>query len=257
MIIYFSATGNCKYTSERIAAENERQLSIPELMKENPEETIEIDISDEDKLGIISPVYDWGLPSIVNEFLGRVHFNFNEKPYTYLVITYGTTTGKCGYYVNEHMKKQGLELDGRFSVKFPDTWTVTFDLSNKDYVAEINRNAEGQLDKVRKQILNNVQGDFMDMKLPKLLSDIAQSRYNREIRKTSHLHVEDSCIGCGLCEKKCPVGAIQIKDKKPVWVKEKCTMCLGCLHRCPKFAIQYENKTRNHGQYVNPHVWGC
>lgn len=43
--------------------------------------------------------------------------------------------------------------------------------------------------------------------------------------------------------------AIEMQDKRPVWVKEKCTMCLGCLHRCPKFAIQYGKNTKQHGQY--------
>ena len=74
-------------------------------------------------------------------------------------------------------------------------------------------------------------------------------------RKTKNFYVEDACIGCGLCAKKCPVQAIEIKNKKPVWVKNQCALCLRCLHHCPKFAIQYGNgKTKQHGQYRNPHT---
>ena len=74
------------------------------------------------------------------------------------------------------------------------------------------------------------------------------------MRRTAHLRVEKSCVGCGLCVRKCPVQAMELRDGRPVWVKEKCVMCLGCLHRCQKFAIQYGKRTKGHGQYTNPHV---
>ena len=65
-------------------------------------------------------------------------------------------------------------------------------------------------------------------------------------------HVNESCVGCGLCAKNCPVSAIELRAGRPVWTKKQCVMCLSCLHRCPKFAIQYGGKTAKHGQYVHP-----
>lgn len=88
-----------------------------------------------------------------------------------------------------------------------------------------------------------------------LLADwFAQPIYNNNKRRTAHFRAEESCVGCGLCAKKCPVQAIEMRERKPVWVKEKCALCLGCLHRCPKFAIQYGKNTQRHGQYKNPNV---
>ena len=92
----------------------------------------------------------------------------------------------------------------------------------------------------------------MGLTVPKLAGKIGKQIYDRSTSKTANLTVTADCVGCGLCAKKCPVQAIEIREKKPVWVKEHCVMCLGCLHRCPKNAIECGPNTRKHGQYIHP-----
>ena len=92
----------------------------------------------------------------------------------------------------------------------------------------------------------------MPRKVPVFAAKIFYSLEYDAMRKTKHFTVEDSCIGCGLCARKCPVSAIRIEDGKPVWVKDECVACLACLHSCPKFSIQYGSRTKGHGQYTHP-----
>ena len=47
---------------------------------------------------------------------------------------------------------------------------------------------------------------------------------------------EDKCIGCGICEKRCPSSNIIIKDGIPAF-EGRCTMCMGCVTYCPYMAI--------------------
>ena len=64
MILFFSATGNCKYVAARLAqAADQEMLSIVDCIRENRY------AFQDQTIGVISPTYDWGLPSIVKHGL--------------------------------------------------------------------------------------------------------------------------------------------------------------------------------------------
>ena len=247
MILYFSATGNSEYVAKRIAAETgDITVSIADCYKKQI-------FSFEEKyktLGIATPTYSWGLPVIVTEFLQKL--NLSSKPnYIYFIATYGTTPGQTGRFVNDILAPKGLPLSARFSVKMPDTWTPIFDLSDKEKVRRTNDKAECEIDGVIDKIRTSAVGDFMKNKLPYPIAGIGHRLEYDSMRQTKNFSVEDTCIGCGLCEKSCPVSAVKLKGGRPEWIKKQCVMCLGCLHRCPRFAIQYGKKTKKHGQYTH------
>lgn len=244
MILYFSATGNCKYVATRLAQSTKQEIiSIVDCIYEN-RYNFRNDI-----IGIISPTYDWGLPSIVREFLEKVSIRAN---YLYFVATYGTTPGAIGAMADKAIR--GCKIDAYYSVRMADTWTPIFDLSTPKKIAKFSKTTESEIEHIILSINSRHTNRHMSPHTPAIITKlIAQPLYDKKVRLTSNFSIEDSCTGCGLCEKKCPVQAIKIQDK-PVWVKEKCVMCLGCLHRCPNFAIQYGKNTKKHGQYTNPNV---
>ena len=193
------------------------------------------------------------MPVIVTEFLQRL--DVSHKPdYLFFIATYGTTPGQTGRFADHILAPKGLPLSAKFSVKMPDTWTPIFDLSNKEKVRRINDHAELAIDSMIKQIKDFTAGDFMKNKIPYPLAKIGYHIEYDAMRKTKHFSVEDTCVGCGLCAKNCPISAIKLKDRKPEWMKEQCVMCLACLHHCPKFAIQYGKHTKKHGQYVHDSI---
>lgn len=247
MIFYFSATGNCEHVAKRIAAATGDELrSVTDCRRRD------VYAFDEgcETIGIISPTYSWGLPLVVKEFLERLEVP--TPKYLWFVATFGTTPGQTGRFAEEILKRRGLMLNAKFSVKMPDTWTPIFDLSDAEKVGRINAAAEGEIDFVIGKLKSRASGDFMKRKIPYPVAKLGYGFEYDLMRQTKRLSAGDSCVGCGLCAKNCPVGAIELRDKRPVWVKERCVMCLSCLHRCPKFAIQYGKNTKKHGQYTHP-----
>ena len=243
MIFYFSATGNSKFTAEKIAERTGTEtVSITDCLKNN-----RFDFESNEIVGFVTPTYSWGLPFTVIDFISRLNLKSNN-PYVFTVATCGTLTGGTSRMLRNLLKEKGIDVTAQFYVRMPDTWTPVFDLSDKEKVRKINDKAGIKIFKIANQVHRRIRGNRDYGRMP--FADLFYKDYE-EMRKTDRLSVNDNCIGCGLCEKLCPVEAIEIQNGKPVWIKEKCAMCLGCLHHCPEFAIQRGAKTALHGQYVH------
>ena len=243
MIFYFSATGNSKFTAEKIAERTGTEtVSITDCLKNN-----RFDFESNEIVGFVTPTYSWGLPVTVVDFISRLNLKSNN-PYVFTVATCGTLTGGTSRMLRNLLKEKGITVTAQFYVRMPDTWTPVFDLSDKEKVRKINDKAGIKIFKIANQVHRRIRGNRDYGRMP--FADLFYKDYE-EMRKTDRLSVGDNCIGCGLCKKLCPVEAIEIQNGKPVWIKEKCAMCLGCLHHCPEFAIQRGAKTALHGQYVH------
>ena len=215
--------------------------------------SISFHVEKEDRVGFVIPTHFGGLPFIVAQFILSLRLTGYIGQYTYLVATYGKMCGQVHYQLNKLLKKQGIILNGMFCIKMVDTWTPVFDLSNQQKITNKTHHALPYIHEAVSLVRRNTCGNFMKGTYPRLLAAFYYKIYSIR-RRTHYFHVLNSCTGCGLCAKLCPMNTIEIENKRPRWKLEKCTLCLGCLHQCPHFSIQYGKRTFRHGQYVNPYV---
>lgn len=244
MIFYFSATGNSRHAAKKIAeATGDKIISITDCLRNG---LYDFAAEEGETVGFIAPVYNFGLPVTVVDFINRL--SLSGGGYVFTLVTFGGFSGGASKMFKSLLKEKGIKTDAQYSVRMPDTWTPAYDVSDKDKVNGINRKADVKIERIIGKIRKKVKGNFDSRRIS--FGDKFYSGYEK-MRKTSTLSVSSDCIGCGLCAEQCPTESIEIQSGRPVWVKEKCAMCLGCLHRCPAFAIQRGEKTKIHGQYTH------
>ena len=114
MIFYFSATGNSKYVAERIAAATDDHVIF--LRDAIRSRYYQFDVSQEKRIGFVTPTYYYGLPSVVNFFLEKLRLTGYHDQYVYLVLTCGKTTGDAAGQMGKLLKSKGVTLSAQFGI---------------------------------------------------------------------------------------------------------------------------------------------
>lgn len=255
MIFYFSGTGNSLWAARQISSKlvDDKVYSIPSYMHKNE---IEFCISENESLGFVFPVYSWGPPQIVIDFIDAIRIKLKGNNFIYFVCTCGDDTGKTAEIIKKLLLNKGLRLNAGYSVIMPNTYiclpgfdTDSTDIRNRklsDSIGRVNYICDSIIGK--KEIIDCNEGS-----MPRIKSYIIRPLFNKYCISADKFHVNNKCISCRKCEKACPLSNIVITNGTPNWGKN-CTMCLACYHNCPVHAIEYGSSTRKKGQYTHPGI---
>lgn len=248
MILYFSGSGNTKYFVDLFNAQ------LGDVAVDMTRDKLPTDLSAETSLGIIFPIYAWGMPPVFKKRL-RYLFEHTQLPknklYTYVICTCGDDIGTTDKEVAQLLSEYDITMNAVQSVVMPETYVAFpgFYLDKQDVgrkklekvIAEI----APLVSRIRKHICFHIvrPGAF-----PVIKSTIIRPIFNKLLTSDKYYKVNDTCTHCGLCAKACPIQNINYDNGGlPVW-HHNCAACLACYHACPMNAISY-NFTKGKGQY--------
>jgi len=255
MILYFSATGNSLAVARQLAEQlDERLMPLVEAQG--------VDLTNEKRIGLVFPTYDFNLPPAMSEMLSRL--NISPQSYVFTVVTCGSMAGNCIWVLRRILRKKGVELAYSHKVSVPDNSALAF-----------GRNPNKQLKKFERvparmeQIIRELQAESHTLHyswfslLSWLLGRPAVER--GMIHCLGPIVNPDKCTGCNTCVRVCPMNNISLTSNSASGLTgnasqvahtgNNCTVCLACVHACPQQAfITNGLKTRKERQYRHPDI---
>lgn len=253
-IFYFSATGNSLSFARKLASRLEdcqlRSISS-ELESDNIKTTSE-------RIGFVFPVYAWGMPRIVEEFIRKLQIA--GQPYLFSVVSCYGIAAKTLDSADKLLQKKGFGLQAGFVIKSGrgslmkmnsfDRIIIALDRQRKRL-----QTGDERLKEISEIIYNKWRHKNEKSSLPANLFGSMFHQYGVDFFKSAaqDFSVSKNCIGCGKCVRLCPRANIRITDNKPAFGND-CELCHACIQWCPEFAITHPAFDAALDQYHNSEV---
>jgi NAD-dependent dihydropyrimidine dehydrogenase PreA subunit len=265
-IYYFSGTGNSLHVAKELQKRmpGTKLLPIAGLLhKESIHTHSEV-------VGFVFPIHMMTYPFPVKKFLKKL--DVRSVDYIFAVSVKGGTFILSDLQLTRILIKKGKRLDCYFDLKMPynsPTGVMPVRIPGminyppaETEISELESHLQSRLDTIKTIVMNKEKNPADDsphgfsLLLKKIVSILMAPFENFKERSKINYYADHTCTGCGICEKVCLSGKINMSAGKPVWQKQvQCYFCYACFAYCPLQAILVRKLyTEKQGRYVNPDV---
>jgi len=238
VVYYFSGTGNTKKIADLVKIEFEKkkcQLSLISI-EDKVNSSDMMDIAGLDAIGLAYPIYGFGTPDIIDDFLkllpegkGMNLFLFKTGA-DFISINHNAST-----LLIKELEKKGYSVFYDRIIVMPSNWILSYEdsMSRQLYLS-----AKEKVPHMVKEIIQLKRRRYHSGYFMKSLSlgiSHLEKKYGSKYYGKS-LRTDENCNSCQICSSKCPQKNIQLENGK-ISFGDKCIWCMRCVYDCPKKAI--------------------
>jgi ferredoxin len=247
-IYYYTGTGNSLWVARTLAKElGETDLvSIPDLKEDDQ-------ISDAVVIGLIFPVYIWGVPAPIVRFVQRL--KGLQPDYVFAIAVNGGQVSNTLVELSDTLKTIGITLSSGFEVGMPSNYIPWGGPGPKEKQNQLFGLGTAKLARIASHVRNRQIGPIERGPLWQrvLFTLFHKLSFDKVPKMDAKFWIDEKCNECGICAKVCSARNITINAGKPLW-NHRCEQCLACIQWCPREAIQYGKKTSQYQRYHHPEI---
>ncbi|MDC7125858.1 MAG: EFR1 family ferrodoxin [Spirochaetales bacterium] len=256
-LIIFSGTGNTRFIAHKMKENFEKldnKCEIVELDSLIKRENLNFE--EDDILGFGYPVYDMKPPIILLDFIEN-NFLIKKTINAFVFSTYTSYPLDCNAHIIKLLNKININVIHEGNFKCPGASAYLYSNPENRFVKN-STVFEKNIDiKILKFVKKTLRQDNKPIKAKfNILNKVHQmfTKFLYRMLFYKNLKINNSCISCGLCVKKCPVGnIIKIENKIKINDPNGCLKCLRCIQSCPTKSINFTSSSRT-GDYTNDNI---
>lgn len=248
ILFYYTGTGNSLWVARTVAKElgDAELVSIPEFKGERT-------VINNKTVGIVFPVYIWGVPAPIVRFVSS--FEGYKPEYVFAIAVNGSQVANTLVQLKKELRRHSLSLSSGFEICMPSNYIPWGGPGPAEKQSARFTDAKKKILKIaplikEKKELPVERGPLWQRALFSLFYAMSFSHVPKMDRS---FWVDEKCNNCEICKTVCPADNITIDGGKPLW-NHRCEQCFACLQWCPRKAIQYGKKTPGYERYHHPEV---
>jgi ferredoxin len=246
-LFYFSGTGNSLFVANELAKKipGSKVRPIISLLRQG------VILTDAETIGIVFPVHAMTIPTAIKQFLRMI--DLRQVEYVFAVATRLGLVFEDFGAIDRRLRKKRRRLDAHFLLNMGsnDVKVEGYRCPTGEKIAAYEADVLKRLDMISGVVGRRERHRPRDTeftiglpygRIRNRLTErfiVSLKGLSERFGGVNYFYVDDSCSGCGICERVCLSGKIEMTGDRPAWSKDVlCHMCYACINYCPKRSVQ-------------------